>query len=427
MAQANPFTRNASQSSPILTIRTLSPYAAVLSVAAFAFVFYLYHQPTASFRRVPMMDANQYLHIYNYLKGGESSPQAVFPFHSRVVVPWLATLVPAKDPVAAFQTINFVFTLLSAGVLLWLWRQLGFRPEALAVGFFWLFFHWTGLVRLNAFDPVTVDVPLYLFQALLLWIVLRGRWRHLWWLAPLATAQKESFPALLVVLLAYGWLYNVRTKTRIFPLATIVGCLLLSVGTKTILNAVFPPLKPGSSVITVLYFVKETLADPFRAVRWAVGVFVAFGGWLLLAMQQWMRKGGFGRLGAALAERRLPMFGSVTEDVLFVFTATSFGLGLVAGGDFTRIVFLGFPFAMTYILLLVQSAGLSLWVAAGLLSLPLMRLTEPVPDPGADWTAFVNWYPEFASWQVVLAWFGYGCFCFAVLYLLQIRSRPRSD
>jgi len=404
-----------------LAFRKILFSAAILLVTTAAFVFYFYHQPVASYAQVPLMDANQYLKSYHYFKGDTAFYQVIFPINARILVPWLATLIPATDADCAFQILNLVFSLLSVGILLRLWQQMKFGYELIFIGFFWLLFHWTGLIRLNAFDPVTVDVPLYLFQTLFLWIVLRRQWVHLWWLAPLATIQKESFPALLIVLLLYGWLYNRYTKTRTFPVWPLAMCLVLAAISKAVVNYYFPPVKPGNSLITILFFIKESLIDPFRLVRWIAGVFVAFGGWLLLVLWQWTSTGAFAKLKNTLLTkpRQWPVFKNTTTDLLLLFSVTYLGLSLLAGGDFTRIVFLGFPFVMTYILLVIRQCSQKLRIAAGLLSLPLMRLTEIIPDPAADWTAFINWYPEFATWPVVCQLWVYGVVVFMVFWLLK--------
>jgi hypothetical protein len=85
-------------------------------------------------------------------------------------------------------------------------------------GFFWLLIHWIGIIRHNIFDPITVDVPLYFFQAILLIIlliiILQRRYLWLIILGPLATIQKESFPALLIVALLVALFEDYKEKTN---------------------------------------------------------------------------------------------------------------------------------------------------------------------------------------------------------------------
>ncbi len=396
-------------------------FSAILLATALVFACYYFHQPVATYAKAPLMDGNQYSKIYHYLRTETTDYEVIFPFNSRIAVPGLAVLLPTQNAITAFQIINFVFTLLSSVVLGMYWRQLHLPIACMGWGFFWLLFHWTGMIRLNAYDPITVDVPLYLFQTLFLLIVLHQKWHYLWWLSPLATLQKESFPVLLLVLLVYGWFYNRQMPGRPFPVLLLVGCLIVSIATKYAVNFFFPPTNPGSSLRTVLYFVKETTLHPFRLVRWLTGVWVAFGGLLALAAQQWIRQGGFGKIKDTILRRPvwLPLFANTNTDLLFLFSITYLGLSLLAGGDFTRIAFLGFPFIATYCLLLVRNTNVWLLVLACLFSLPLMHLFQPIPDQAIYWQAFAEWYSEFASAPVVWLLFLYGLLVFTIFWGLN--------
>ena len=92
--------------------------------------------------------------------------------------------------------------------------------------------------------------------------------------------------------------------------------------------------------------------------------------------------------------------------------------GILAGGDMVRIVFLGFPFMMTFLFTLIKDLPAKSLVIVLLLSFPLTKLRVIVPDPVNDWTNFAEWYPEYASTKMVLIWFGYGVVCFLVLLFL---------
>ncbi len=367
------------------------------------------------------MDGNQYLAMYAYLRGNTATYHVQFPFHSRILVPLIASWLPGDNPVKAFQGLNLLFSILSVAALFVYWQRLQINRVFMGLGFFWLLFHWTGLIRLNAYDPVTVDVPLYFIQIVFLLILWHKNWRQLWWFAPLATLQKESFPALLVILAAYGWLYNRHTKTKDFPLKIILGSLIVSAIAKYVVNYFFPPIESGSSVITILYFVKQSLLHPFRLVRWITGVWVAFGGLLVLAVQQWLRQGGFARLKDTIWTRTvsLPFFEDSHTDLLFLFSLTYLALSLLAGGDFTRIVFLGFPFIMTCCFLVLKTSNQALVFLALMVSIGQMNLGESIPDQGTNWDAFASWYPEFASWPVVLGMLAYGLVIWVSLWILH--------
>lgn len=223
--------------------------AAILLVVGLGFFFFYRDlQPPVDYPQAPLFDGNQYLKIRAFLAGNTESYQVSFPYNGRVLVPFLSLLVPVEDPIAAFEILNLLFTLASLGVIFLLWKDLRLSPLYRFAGFFWLVFHWTGIVRLNLFDPVTVDLPLYLFQALLVLIVLRKKFFWLLGLAPIATAQKESFLVLMMVLSAYGLFYRRELDKK--DLTYIGLALLLSLLVKVGLSRIFPPLEPDRNLLT---------------------------------------------------------------------------------------------------------------------------------------------------------------------------------
>jgi len=45
-------------------------------------------------------------------------------------------------------------------------------------------------------------------------------------------------------------------------------------------------------------------------------------------------------------------------------------------------------------------------------SIPSAR--SVIPDPVKSWADFAEWYPEYASWQMVLVWLGYALLLFLI-------------
>ena len=257
------------------------------------------------------------------------------------------------------------------------------------------------MIRLNIFDPVTVDVALYFFQTLLLVIIWYGRYEALLLLGPLATAQKESFIALLIMLTAISLYRKLRYKMDAPELKWIAGALLLSLITKLLINQLFPPLEVERNVfVVILFHLKEVALDPVRLLRWVVGIFVAFGGPLLLFFLNASKNKWQDRF-----ELKLLLF-----SLLYLF----FGIG--AGGDILRILFLGFPFIMTLILIRLNQVNGQLIIISMIVSIPLFKFRAVIPDPVREWMVFVEWYPEYASLQMVLAWLVFGLLCLMVLF-----------
>ena len=249
-----------------------------LGIATATFFFYQSEQTSITYSLAPAFDGNDYSHIYNYFIGIEESYQVPFPFNGRIFVPWLAAQIDSGNIIQDFYWVNLFFTLATVIALFMLWRQLGFDLKWLIAGFFWLLFHWTGMIRLNAFDPITVDLPVYFFQSLLLLVILKRNFVWLLILAPLATAQKESFLALIIILTAYGFWHNRKTEEGYYPIPLLISALALSLIAKFSIAHYFPPIEEGKGVIiTLLYHAKEAILHPFEIVRWLVAMFVAFG------------------------------------------------------------------------------------------------------------------------------------------------------
>jgi hypothetical protein len=171
-----------------------------LLITVGAFFYYQESQSPLSYVFAEQFDGNDYEVIYNNFVERKGEYQVAFPFNSRILVPYLASKMGTGDIIEDFYLVNLLFSLAAIFVLFMLWQDLGFELKWFFFGFFWLLFHWTGMIRLNAFDPITVDLPLYLFQGLFLWIILKRKFAWLLLLGPLATLQKESFIAILGVL-----------------------------------------------------------------------------------------------------------------------------------------------------------------------------------------------------------------------------------
>ncbi len=373
----------------------------ILILTIVAYEIYERIQPTVDYPNAPLFDGNQYLKITAFLQGSDSVYEVSFPYNTRVLVPALVLLMPFDDVIMSFKALNLLFSLASLVALFFLWRDFGLSPLLMFSGFFWLLFHWTGLIRLNLFDPVNVDLPLYFFQALLCLIVIHGRFYWLLILAPLAVAQKESFIAIMIILAGFSFYH--RKEYEKMDLIWIGLTLFISILVKFGMNQVFPQLEAGrSGFTTVAYHLKLVALDPFRIARWIAAIFVAFGGVLILNL------------------RRTKKFSLDRQhSLLGLFSLTYLVFGILAGGDMLRIVFLGFPFIMTLLLSGIRKESENLVIIAVVLSLPLMKLRSTIPDPVNSWTEFVEWYPEYASWQMVLIWLGYA----VVMYLVTLAWR----
>lgn len=356
-----------------------------------AFFFYQQTQPSLSYDFAPQFDGNDYRNIYDYFKGYREDYKVPHPFHQRVFVPFIASVF-GSDIIPSFQYINLIFSLLSVAVLFLLWRDLGFELKWFWAGFIWLIFHWTGMIRLNAFDPITVDLPTYTFQALFLWLILKRKFIHLLWLAPLATIQKESFIALPVLLFIYGAWHDKRTKEGFYNIPLVIASIVLAVAAQYLVNFYFPPAEEGrSAFVTLAYHAKEAILNPFEIVRWLAAMSMAFGPALWLAFNHYRKTNRYDN----------------TRNLLLMYSGLYLAFGILAGGDMTRIIFLGFPFIATWIIYELKEINRSKLILLGLLSLPLTFIWKTIPDPAWQWETWESWYPEFMESKMALVFLAY--------------------
>jgi hypothetical protein len=364
-------------------------------------VFYTYYllQPVVEYRQCARCDGNQYLQIYQYFQGKIDTLTLNYPFQNRPFVPFLASLLPL-DALPSFRIINFIFSLLAVNSLYFLWKTLEIKLIWRCLGIFWLLFHWIGLIRLNAYDCLTVDVPLYFFQTALIWIFLTKQFGWLWLLVPMATLQKESFLALGIVSIFVG-LFNQEESNQATKLKIIVGSVGLGILANWVSNYFLPAISPANNFLyTIWIHIYILLGNPFRLLQWLAAIFTAFGAFSFV----WFRRKNF------ILLQNQPVY-----SYLSVWGFTYLLFGLLAGGDSTRIVFLGFPFLMTLLLLLWQQETWWKSAVAFLLSLPILHLINRMPDQTKNWQAFSAWYPEFAEAGTLGLWAIYGLLCYIMI------------
>lgn len=369
----------------------------VLIISIALFFLYLKIQPHLTYSFSDLFDGSKYIKVYNFFAQITDEYDVAFPINSRILVPFLTTLFPFDHPIDNFNSFNLLFIILSILAIYKLWRNLNISSGHIMTGFFWLLIHWVGIIRHNIFDPITVDIPLYFFQAILLIVILQRRYIWLILLGPIATIQKESFPALLIIVLLVALFEDYKGKTD-YKASIIIGLsLILSIAAKTIATYYFPPSDPGkNSIIVILFHMKETLINPFRFVRWIVAVFTAYGPLLILAF--W----------AAIKSKTLTQG---NRYIIFL-SLTYLFLSHSAGGDMTRIAFLGYPFIMTWILIKLENTGGFMFKAALIAGIPLLKILGTLSDPAVHgWDKFYNWFPGYANPIIIFLWLAYIILC----------------
>ena len=198
----------------------------------------------------------------------------------------------------------------------------------------------------------------------------------------------------MLVLVVYTWLYNLLVEQH-FPLKIILIALGLVIITKILVGIYFPPIEEGmNSFRSVAFYIRGVLQNPLEIFRWVIAMFIAFGGVLLLS----------------LINIRKNFKSNPEQNLILLFSIVSLLFGLIAGGDRTRIMFIGFPFIMTSIFYLIQNRGLGVIIAAIVVSIPLMRLASFIPEFNS--VEYKSWFPEFADLSIVCAWALYMIFVY---------------
>lgn len=365
----------------------------LLSTLGLYVLFFVFNQPV-DYEVCQLCDGKQYLKLYWYFESGTAS-QLPFPFYTRPVVPFLASLIPGDDPVLAFHAINAIFMVLALVCIRNLWNYLDLKDSLQWVGFGWLLLHWTGIIRYNLFDYVTVDVPLYFVQALALLLFFRRKYRWFYILTPLAMLQKESFLAVMVGVLAMhilearkGWF--IQGKHLLFPL--IAGVFIQ----KLVMVLLPEQMDQRNSLLAILWHANLVLEDPLRLIRW----FAAFGS-------------AFGILPfIILFKMKKQLTQENTLLTLLILSLMYCAFGILAGEDMTRILFLGFPFIMTFTLLLYQSESYTVLLIAVTLSLASLRIVQiPIEN---------RWGVDYREMSYVFDWAIYHAIAVIVFVLARI-------
>lgn len=402
-----------------------------LPTAMAVYLLYAYVQPTYSYHLLDShYDALKYAKAYDYFKGFAPDYHLSFPFNTRIFMPWLAAQLPFNDLKTDFIWLNGLFSVLTVGMLTFVWQKLQIRLSLILIGLFWVLFHWKGLVRMYLPDPVTVDVGGYFWLTSSLTLLLQGEgdnvpifnWNRLvktcFWIfiAVLGTLQKESFIAVLGVTALWGalnvWLVRTPTgagmKIDAFSmtkgkLLTILSAFLIAVLAHYLVLYFFPASTSdwrNNSLISLFRGVKRYAVQPELFLRLPISWLFAYGTlWLAL-----LRPSSPSLPHSHYSQQRLPLL--TPHFILWLF------LSVFGGGDTTRILFNGMPFVLTFLLLKLNQQPN--WVAWYLLftSLPLMRLNEVEPDLGVYPQATQRWCVE--CWTLRESW-GYWVYAIAVL------------
>lgn len=380
----------------------------ILIITSFAFFIYLHFSYEIDYTACTKCDGREYVKMFHYFRGERSFSDVRFPFYQRIFVPWFASILPFEDPVLNFRIINFIFTLLAASSLFCLWKKLKIPMYLICLALGWFVFHYIGIVREHHSDSAVVDVPTFFFQTLLVFILISRKWKYLWILGPIATLQKESFLAIQLVLLFFILTYNFFSNEKINAWKDVLIALILSLIVQY--TFILPETHDHRNSLHTLFINGIFfLIDPLKLVRCNVGLCMAYGAFLFLALIK--LKKNF----------QLDFF----HLFLIVLSFLYFFFGLFAGGDTARILMLGFPFIMTYCLIILKNENRWLIILSCLPFIPAMRLISTMRNPvmwmkdlsvPKEYYWSINYYSDMNG---IVAWGMYFFFCYVFVFYLS--------
>lgn len=382
----------------------------ILIITSLAFFVYWHFNYDIDYTTCIKCDGREYVKMFHYFRGEGNFSDVRFPFYQRMFVPWLASILPFENPVSNFRIINLVFTLLTVGSLFYLWKKLKFPTYLICLALVWFVFHFLGIIREHSSDSAVVDVPTFFFQTLLVFILISRKWKYLWVLGPIATLQKESFLAIQLMLFVFILIYNFFSNEKSKGWKDILIAIGLTLVVQYIFIFLLPRVEdPRNSLFTLFINAIFFLIDPLKLVRWNVALCMCYGAFLFLTLIK-------------LKKNFQIDFFSIS---LILLSFLYFFFGLFAGGDTARILMLGFPFIMTYCLLILRDENRWLLILSCLPFIPAMRLLSTMRNPvmwmknvslPKDYYWSINFYADMIG---IVAWGMYFLFCYLFVFYLS--------
>lgn len=333
-------------------------------------------------------DGQDYLGIYYTFKHKFVSFLEI-EHSQRIMTPFLASLLPTTDPVVAFKTINLLFFNAAILLLVYLWRELKIPSYLICLSLFWLFLHQYGILRFSNFWATNVDSGSLFFSVLIAMIFIKKKPWLLAAIGPLASLQRNNFPILFSILLAWEivTLLNEKSGMKEFVrrCAPIVVTIILSKVASIIpmFLTVTRPNEYGSLLlINSLIFGKLFDQDPLMFLRPLVMVFNDYGGFLILGLVV-----GFSNLKKMAGVKAISAF-TLASGILTLILCTD------------REIFLAYPFAMTLILFSISAAPPLLLGVGLVFSLPILGLYLDFPFSNGPVMVSAAPYSVVASWGV---------------------------
>jgi len=366
-------------------------------------MYFYFFQPPNNFSVNEKADANEYLKIYEYFQGERDWQNVRFGIHNRIVIPFLASLFPWHDATFNFFILNTILAILSLVALYFL--LLHYNVEQNHIFLILLFFslQYVGPFRQNAAGPINVDMGVYLFEILFIWFFLKRKYLPLIIIIPVAIATKEIFLALTIVIFLFGLTWRLVFKNKSFSIPALSVMLLIGLITKWMLNESFPSASPErNSILVMAFHIREMILNPDHLWRWVLSLFAAYGGFLFLLVKKFRSRD----------------FKTNDTLIIHILSLSVLALSVLGGMDYTRLIFLGFPYIIISIFLLSNPEKYTVWIAF-FISIILARFWIKMPVISMDLSLYNKWMPESANTNHLIIWTTMMIISFGVFYSLK--------
>lgn len=308
-----------------------------------------------------------YYATFNFFKNG-IIPVDEGIFLQRLLIPFLASLVPSSNPGFCFWVVNWVLMNLTVLSLYSVWNLLSLKKYLMFLAFFWICFSPHGIVIFYNLVPYGSDSLQYFFYAVLLLIILTKKYKWLLILTPVATLGKETCLSVIMIFFIFSFFHNkLHPGKEKVPLFMIFSSLLLGFAVRNIPTywIASPEHNLTLNTLRMLWFgsLISFWVHFELVIIWLIVQFLAFGGLLLIGLQNFVQ-----------AYRNTFVY-----NALLLFSSFATVVSLLLSGDMERVSAYGSPFIMTLILLLINGLNARFVVLVFVLSLPLLHLYANIP------------------------------------------------
>ena len=157
------------------------------------------------------LDTWGYVALYDFFKYGIHG-YTVPEHHTRILVPYLASLLPIDNIWISFKFVTVVFLNFAVMILCWTWKKLNVKNYLMGIGIIWMSFHQYGAVRYQNIYATDINISTYFFYAVLVYIIYTKRYWGLLFIAPFAVLQREVILFFILALLVFHFCSFIITK-----------------------------------------------------------------------------------------------------------------------------------------------------------------------------------------------------------------------